>query len=335
VQGTRAQRAIEDERARVAHPVNAVPHAHDAPTCSELGRQPDARLDAARGVEHVEHGPRRAAVQRPFQGAERRQNTRHDVRASGSHDSRSKCRSIQAMIRDRDPISVERARVDSGGPRTRPPHKHQRRSSHAAALATLLASGLSWLFARNILRTRNEIAVARAEAREAVARAQELGSYRLVEMLGKGGMGEVWRAEHRLLVRQAAIKLVSLETGSGVDAVEAELAALLEQCLAKKPERRARTERRAQSHFHPARRAWTEAQAQAWWASRYPKQPGASRESGVSRLGVASQTHDLARFLRDHEERRAHRPRAPSSVDTPAPGCQIPPASRQNVHLER
>lgn len=38
--------------------------------------------------------------------------------------------------------------------------------------------------------------------------AQELGSYRLVEMLGQGGMGEVWRAEHRLLARHAAVKLV-------------------------------------------------------------------------------------------------------------------------------
>lgn len=38
--------------------------------------------------------------------------------------------------------------------------------------------------------------------------AQELGAYRLVELLGQGGMGEVWRAEHRLLARQAAVKLV-------------------------------------------------------------------------------------------------------------------------------
>ena len=41
--------------------------------------------------------------------------------------------------------------------------------------------------------------------------AQELGSYHLVERLGHGGMGEVWRAEHRLLARDAAIKLVRPE----------------------------------------------------------------------------------------------------------------------------
>jgi len=99
-------------------------------------------------------------------------------------------------------------------------HEHQRRSTLAAALATLVATGMAWLFARHILRTRREAAFARAEAREAVARAQDLGSYRLVEMLGKGGMGEVWRAEHRLLVRQAAIKLISTGTDAGLDANE-------------------------------------------------------------------------------------------------------------------
>ncbi|MGA7992188.1 MAG: serine/threonine-protein kinase, partial [Thermoanaerobaculia bacterium] len=39
-------------------------------------------------------------------------------------------------------------------------------------------------------------------------KAEELGSYRLVAPLGHGGMGEVWRAEHRMLARDAAIKLV-------------------------------------------------------------------------------------------------------------------------------
>jgi serine/threonine-protein kinase len=46
--------------------------------------------------------------------------------------------------------------------------------------------------------------------------AQELGSYQLVELLGHGGMGDVWRAQHRLLARDAAIKLVRPEVlGAG------------------------------------------------------------------------------------------------------------------------
>jgi serine/threonine-protein kinase len=41
-----------------------------------------------------------------------------------------------------------------------------------------------------------------------VKRAREMGAYRLLEKLGQGGMGEVWRAEHRMLARRAAIKLI-------------------------------------------------------------------------------------------------------------------------------
>ncbi len=41
-----------------------------------------------------------------------------------------------------------------------------------------------------------------------VAEARRLGAYRLVECIGRGGMGEVWRSEHALLARPAAIKLI-------------------------------------------------------------------------------------------------------------------------------
>jgi serine/threonine-protein kinase len=41
-----------------------------------------------------------------------------------------------------------------------------------------------------------------------VTRARELGSYEMIELIGRGGMGEVWRARHRFLTRQSAVKLI-------------------------------------------------------------------------------------------------------------------------------
>ena len=43
---------------------------------------------------------------------------------------------------------------------------------------------------------------------EKLTRARSAGSYHLIEKLGEGGMGEVWRAEHRMLARPAAVKLI-------------------------------------------------------------------------------------------------------------------------------
>jgi eukaryotic-like serine/threonine-protein kinase len=63
--------------------------------------------------------------------------------------------------------------------------------------SSLLAVGFAYMGARVIYRLGREVAAAR-----------ELGSYRLEEKLGEGGMGEVWRARHLMLARPAAIKLI-------------------------------------------------------------------------------------------------------------------------------
>ena len=57
-----------------------------------------------------------------------------------------------------------------------------------------------------------------------VGREREMGSYRLGELLGRGGMGEVYRATHRMLARPAAIKLIRPEALAGADGAMAQLA---------------------------------------------------------------------------------------------------------------
>jgi len=56
--------------------------------------------------------------------------------------------------------------------------------------------------------------------RAETARVREMGGYRLVSLLGRGGMGEVWRAEHRMLARPSAVKLIRPSASSDFNARE-------------------------------------------------------------------------------------------------------------------
>ena len=47
-----------------------------------------------------------------------------------------------------------------------------------------------------------------------------LGQYRILECLGSGGMGKVFRAEHQLMGRQVAIKVMSASLISDAESCE-------------------------------------------------------------------------------------------------------------------
>jgi eukaryotic-like serine/threonine-protein kinase len=70
-------------------------------------------------------------------------------------------------------------------------------------MSSAIAIGFAWMGSRIVYGLGREVAAAR-----------ELGSYRLEEKLGEGGMGEVWRARHRMLARGAAIKLIRPAPGA-------------------------------------------------------------------------------------------------------------------------
>ncbi|MFT3694836.1 MAG: serine/threonine protein kinase [Kofleriaceae bacterium] len=92
-----------------------------------------------------------------------------------------------------------------------PSHRLLRGGIIASAGALLIAVTIGLVLAWNVVRMRRQVQAARTVARNAEARVREMGSYKLVARLGAGGMGEVWRAEHTLLARQAAIKLIRPE----------------------------------------------------------------------------------------------------------------------------
>jgi serine/threonine-protein kinase len=68
-------------------------------------------------------------------------------------------------------------------------------------IPVVICVGIAWVSAYRVFRLARD-----------VAQARRLGSYQLLDKLGSGGMGEVWRAKHKLLARPAAVKLIRPES---------------------------------------------------------------------------------------------------------------------------
>lgn len=100
--------------------------------------------------------------------------------------------------------------------------QHARTSLLSGALFVLASVVLASAFAIGIGRTRRARELAEQRASTAMQQVRELGSYQLEESIGAGGMGEVFRARHRMLARPAAIKLIRTEMlGERREAIEA------------------------------------------------------------------------------------------------------------------
>jgi serine/threonine-protein kinase len=79
--------------------------------------------------------------------------------------------------------------------------------SYVFLKALVSVSALLWLIIAVTLSTVTSRTI--YGLRQQVKDAAEIGQYVLEEKIGAGGMGEVWRARHRMLIRPAAVKLVT------------------------------------------------------------------------------------------------------------------------------
>ena len=70
-----------------------------------------------------------------------------------------------------------------------------------STIPVLICVGIAYVNSYRVFRLARDVSMAR-----------RLGSYQLSEKIGAGGMGEVWRARHKMLARPAAVKLIRPES---------------------------------------------------------------------------------------------------------------------------
>jgi len=104
---------------------------------------------------------------------------------------------VSALCVSTTPIAM--AAVASRGPFAIGPSDYW-----SAAITGVVAAGIAVMASHTVYRAARQVAAAR-----------RIGAYELLEPLGHGGMGDVWKARHLLLARPAAVKRIRPETLQG------------------------------------------------------------------------------------------------------------------------